>query len=36
MAYKYPELNRTIHIDEYEKVIDFTLKCGLKRVMKNN
>ncbi len=36
MAYKYPELNKSINLDEYEKVIDFALKCGLKRVMKNS
>lgn len=35
-AYKFKELKRGINMDEYEKVIDFAKKCGLKRVIRNN
>ncbi|MEM3504396.1 MAG: radical SAM protein [Nitrososphaeria archaeon] len=35
-ACQYSELKRSITIDEYEQVIDFAKKCGLKRVLRNN
>jgi putative pyruvate formate lyase activating enzyme len=35
-AYKFKELNRSISMDEYEKVIDFAKKYGLERVMRNS
>lgn len=35
-AKNYKELNKSIDFKEYEELIDFARKCGLKRVMKND